>query len=644
MATKIIHKKSSVAASIPSAGDLAPGELALNLADQKIYSKTTAGTIIEMAPQGGGAATSTITETCKNVSGGSLAIGTPVYASGTAGNSIEVQAARADTAGSMPAIGVLAGTLADEAEGTLVLTGFIQGINTSSFSEGDTLYVAATGGLTTTPPAGSGNLIQNIGKVVKVHLNSGSIMVTGAGRANATPNLDDGDIFIGNSSNQATTASLTTEVQNIGDSRYVNSTGDTMTGNLSFGDSDKAIFGAGSDLQIYHDGNNSYVSEQGQGVLYIQGSNNVQIESATGENMAVFLADNAVELYYDNSKKLATTSTGIDVTGRIDADEFIVVSGSNPRLQVQDTDGTNQFSFLQQQGSDVFLRARNDTVDGRIVFAGYGGASTTNRLDINSAGDVRFWDETGASAKLVWDTSEEALEFGDNVKATFGVGADLKIYHDGSNSYIDDTAGTGDLIIKANNFKVRSTSDENYINANSNGALSLFYDNAAKLSTTSAGIDVTGTVTMDGATTSANINFGDDDKAVFGAGSDLEIFHQTSNGNSIIRESGGGDLSIQTNGSEINFYDTTNANTMAQFITGGGVILRHNGSLRFSTTGTGINVTGTVNANSVDLGSFVVTETNGHLYFSVNGVNKMKLDSSGNLQVVGNVDSNATIT
>jgi hypothetical protein len=53
---------------------------------------------------------------------------------------------------------------------------------------------------------------------------------------------------------------------------------------------------------------------------------------------------------------------------------------------------------------------------------------------------------------------------------------------------------------------------------------------------------------------------------------------------------------------------------------------------------------GTVNANSVDLGSFVVTETNGHLYFSVGGVNKMKLDSSGNLQVVGNVDSNATIT
>jgi hypothetical protein len=64
------------------------------------------------------------------------------------------------------------------------------------------------------------------------------------------------------------------------------------------------------------------------------------------------------------------------------------------------------------------------------------------------------------------------------------------------------------------------------------------------------------------------------------------------------------------------------------------------GSVRFKD----LYLSGTVNANSVDLGSFVVTETNGHLYFSVNGVNKMKLDASGNLDVVGSVNSNATIT
>jgi len=51
MATKIIHKKSSVASSVPASGDLQPGELAINLADKKIYSKTTGGSIIEMIPE-----------------------------------------------------------------------------------------------------------------------------------------------------------------------------------------------------------------------------------------------------------------------------------------------------------------------------------------------------------------------------------------------------------------------------------------------------------------------------------------------------------------------------------------------------------------------------------------------------------------
>lgn len=225
MATKIIHKKSSVANRIPVSADLEVGEIALNLADQKIYSKQTDGTVVEMSPNPDQLA---LIETCKNVSGGSLAIGTPVYQVGTSGNAMEVQAARADTAGSMPAVGILSQTLADEAEGTLVLTGFVQGLDTSTFSEGDTLYIAATGGLTNTPPAGESNLIQNIGKVIKVHASNGSIMVTGAGRANATPNLDDGKVFVGNTSNQSSTEEF--KFQNLRDVT------DYTPSNLSAGD------------------------------------------------------------------------------------------------------------------------------------------------------------------------------------------------------------------------------------------------------------------------------------------------------------------------------------------------------------------------------------------------------------------------
>jgi hypothetical protein len=60
-------------------------------------------------------------------------------------------------------------------------------------------------------------------------------------------------------------------------------------------------------------------------------------------------------------------------------------------------------------------------------------------LVVSSGDDVTF---TGASANIVFDSSDSALEFADNAKAIFGAGSDLQIYHNASNSYIDD-AGTG---------------------------------------------------------------------------------------------------------------------------------------------------------------------------------------------------------
>ena len=94
----------------------------------------------------------------------------------------------------------------------------------------------------------------------------------------------------------------------------------SVTGNATFGDNDKAIFGAGSDLQIYHDGSNSYVEEVGTGSLLLRGVNLKLQNSTNGENYLVANQNGSVFLYYDNVEKLATTSTGVDVTGTIAAD------------------------------------------------------------------------------------------------------------------------------------------------------------------------------------------------------------------------------------------------------------------------------------------------------------------------------------
>lgn len=91
----------------------------------------------------------------------------------------------------------------------------------------------------------------------------------------------------------------------------------TTTANVSFGDNDKAIFGIGNDLQIYHDGSNSYIDDVGTGSLFIRATN-LNLQSAGGSDTYLTAAvDGAVAIRYDGSEKLVTTSTGVDVTGDI---------------------------------------------------------------------------------------------------------------------------------------------------------------------------------------------------------------------------------------------------------------------------------------------------------------------------------------
>jgi hypothetical protein len=98
--------------------------------------------------------------------------------------------------------------------------------------------------------------------------------------------------------------------------------GGTMTGDVSLADNVKAKFGTGDDLQIYHDGSNSYIDDAGEGVLAIR-SSSVRLQKYTGEEMIQANADGAVSLFYDNAAKLATTSTGATVTGDMTATSFI---------------------------------------------------------------------------------------------------------------------------------------------------------------------------------------------------------------------------------------------------------------------------------------------------------------------------------
>ncbi|UCG53158.1 MAG: hypothetical protein JSW58_06290 [Candidatus Latescibacterota bacterium] len=139
---------------------------------------------------------------CRKGSGGTIAVGKPVYQSGyNLGGWIEVELAEADVPGSMPCIGLAQETLTTAATGQVVVAGRLSGFNTTSWSDGDPLYVDVTAGdLTNTKPAGATTGIQKVGSVLYSHPSQGVVLVSGANRTNDLPNLGENKTWKGDAS------------------------------------------------------------------------------------------------------------------------------------------------------------------------------------------------------------------------------------------------------------------------------------------------------------------------------------------------------------------------------------------------------------------------------------------------------------
>jgi len=153
-----------------------------------------------------------------------------------------------------------------------------------------------------------------------------------------------------------------------------------LSNDMTVADNGKVIFGAGSDLQIYHDGSNSYVDDTGTGRLYLRGNDRVQIQKYTGEDMITAIADGAVNLYHNNSKKFETSASGVDVTGTVTADDIILSDADAPSITLTDT--TNTLTTLIQSGNSTAIIGTTTDHDLRIL------TNNTERMRIDSSGNV----------------------------------------------------------------------------------------------------------------------------------------------------------------------------------------------------------------------------------------------------------------
>lgn len=191
----------------------------------------------------------------------------------------------------------------------------------------------------------------------------------------------------------------------------------TLTGDVAFGDNNKAIFGTGSDLQIYHDGSNSYIKDAGVGNLIIQGQN-LELQTASGEKF-IRAVDNAeVSLYFNESAhpdpKLKTTTTGVDITGTATMDGLTVDNGavdlnlSGNVFDVSFSDSGYLKISHESRGGDYRFQTAGATGESLVIRNG--ASQLLHRIWDN--GDIAFYEDTGTTAKFFWDASAERLGIG----------------------------------------------------------------------------------------------------------------------------------------------------------------------------------------------------------------------------------------
>ena len=461
-------------------------------------------------------------------------------------------------------------------------------------------------------------------------------------------------------------------------------------------DNQVLYLGVGNDLKLYHDGNHSYVSNSGGAgnlLLYGNGSNSVVIQPVAGENSIVANSNSSVELFYDNSKKFETHSTGGNVTGSL---------GINTNTPASTIDA--------RADSGATITARNTGTAASLAMSV---GSTTNQLvsrGVNSstARDLIFMQGTTTAAKI--DTSNNFLILNDNAKLQIGADQDLEIYHASNNSYIDQT-GTGHLFIRGNGTNgvlIRPKAGENSIAAHADGDVELYYDNSKKFETQSTGAKVTGTLhtssnvrisgeldlgtnngnkfmdvclgdnygfymrstsgeganhemlmliernkgaklyydaatkfetSSDGITVTGAALFADNNRIKLGgsaASPDTQFWHDGSN--TYIHHEGTGDLIARIAKDDGIFRVYGNGNTsVANFKDNAEVELFYNGAQKFETTNTGVSVSG----NMVATGNVQVNDNN-YVYYGTGG--DLKIRHTGSAGSIRNDTGSLTIS
>jgi len=340
---------------------------------------------------------------------------------------------------------------------------------------------------------------------------------------------------------------------------YVTTGGGTFTGiitaqgGIKLGDSDALNIGDDNDLSIYETSGDVRIVQQTAGkTLFIRGDN-IKLDK-NGSKRILTHSTGAVDLYYNDSKKLETISAGATVTGTMYASAFsgdgsslsgittsqIIGYTGAANVSGIDTTGVSEFTHIKASGIVTASRFESTT-------AGTPSIDSPNNLDINAVTVSISTDLTVGNRLSVGIITAQS----GNISiahttvfekfAYFGAGENLRLHNDGTNSIVEDV-GSGSLVVGTNGPAVRITKgndSENMAIFNIDGSSELYHDGLKRFETTSLGSKVTGNIESTGIATAVTYHTND----TLGDGSDVGFaikYSVTANGASSYRFSGPG--------------------------------------------------------------------------------------------------------